>query len=107
MLDGVSLKNAHSVLHHLCTFEAESGGHFVTVEDVNHGRVSVINPDTRPTPAMCSYDAEEPCRCYIDGMWGRMTFKSGDTMRLMMGSTRGNGGTTKTKEARALRFVAV
>ena len=74
MMDGASLKNAHSALHRLCEFESQPGGHFVAVEDVRHGRVSVINPDTRPAPTMCSYDPAEPRRCYRDGLWGAHDF---------------------------------
>jgi hypothetical protein len=98
LVNGVSLKNAHSKLHNMCNFEEASGNHFAMVEEVQKTHVTVINPDTRPCDEGCLYDASKPCTCYKDGMWGRMTLTICDMTRLM-GLNRPTGAT-----AAVLRF---
>lgn len=98
LVNGVSLKNAHSKLHNKCNFEEASGNHFVMVEEVQKTHLTVINPDTRPCDEGCLYDASKPCTCYKDGIWGRMTLTICDMTRLM-GLNRPTGAT-----AAVLRF---
>ena len=78
IVDSVALKNEHSNIQSLCTFEQSHNdldvGHYVVIEKIHKHQINIINPDTRPTDSCPCVDTQ-PCSCYVDGQWGRMSIR--------------------------------